>query len=163
VTPRPDVPPPASSPVAAPGEEVATGTGLGLPQGLTTRAAVLGLVLCAMVLSAAVPLREFLAQRSEITRTAAAQSEQRGRVAALEARQQQLRDPAYVEQVARERLHFVMPGETVYVVLRPGEAPAPAAERGEAAPTGPERPWYGQLWDSVEAADRPAAPPAPAP
>jgi hypothetical protein len=134
VAPRPDASAPAAPPASGSGsEEEPTGSVLSLPQGLTTRAAVLGLVLCAMVLSAAVPLREFLAQRSEITRTTVAQAEQRARVTSLESRQQQLRDPVYVEQVARER------------------------------PTGPERPWYGQLWDSVEAADRPAAPPTPAP
>ncbi len=118
---------------------------------LTTRAAVLGLVLCALVLSAAVPLREFLSQRGEISRARQAQAQQRDRVAALEAQRKQFEDPAYVRQVARERLHFVMPGETAYVVLRP-EAPAPdAAARQRAARAG--APWYGQLWSSLQAAD----------
>ncbi|MCW2606784.1 MAG: septum formation inhibitor, partial [Frankiales bacterium] len=122
--------------------------------GMTTRAAVLGLVLCALVLSAAVPLREYLAQRGEISRAQEAQAQQRERVAALEARKQELEDPAYVRRVARERLHYVMPGETSYVVLRP-EAPTPeeAARKGPAGAKSAQAPWFSQLWGSVQAAD----------
>ena len=120
--------------------------------GLTTRAAVLGLVLCALVLSAAVPLREFLAQRGDIRRAEAAQAQQRDRIAALEQRTQQLQDPERVKQEARERFGFVMPGETLYTVLRP-EQPAQVARKGDAAPAGPEAPWYSQVWGSVKAAD----------
>lgn len=121
--------------------------------GLTTRAVVLGLVLCALVLSAAVPLREFLAQRGDIRKAEAAQAQQRDRIAALERRQQELQDPERVKQEARERFGFVMPGETLYTVLRPEESAARVARKGKAAPAGPEAPWYSQLWGSVKAAD----------
>ena len=126
--------------------------------GLTTRAAVLGLVLCALVLSAALPLREFLSQRARITEMEQDQAAQRTRVSALEDRRRLLDDPAYVASLARERLHFVRPGETTYVVIAPEVEPdpAPASERADADSGQP--PWYSQLLGSVQEADRSAAP-----
>lgn len=133
--------------------------------GLTTRAAVLGLVVCALVVSAALPLREYLTQRSQITEAQSKQAQQKARVAALERQLQQLQDPAYVKAQARTRLHFVLPGETAYVVLAPSASPAPAgrAALGGATSTGPEAPWYSQVWGSVRAADRAAPLPSPSP
>lgn len=137
--------------------------------GLTTRAAVLGLVFCALVVSAALPLREFLSQRGDIGRLEQQQSQQRERVEALEAAKRQLEDPAFVQAEARRRLHFVMPGETAYVLLapEPGQAPGGATAEQLREAAGPEAPWFSQLWASVQAADaEPAAPdtvePAPA-
>ena len=125
--------------------------------GLTTRAAVLGLVVCALMLSAALPLREFLGQRSTISQLEPQQDAARKRVQALEEQKERLEDPAYVAALARDRLHFVRPGETAYVVIAPSAPPvAPKdAQRAAAAPTGPEAPWYSQVWGSVRSADRP--------
>src|SRR5919107_1663108 len=127
------------------------------PAGLTTRAAVLGLVLCALVVSAALPLREFLSQRAEIRQLEQSQAAARARVAALEEQKARLSDPDYVAALARDRLHFVRPGETAYVVIAPSAAPATPREarRADAAAAGPEAPWYSQLWGSVRSADRP--------
>ena len=125
--------------------------------GLTTRAAILGLVVCALVVSAALPLREFLSQRADIRQLQQSQAAATKRVAALQEQQARLADPDYVAALARDRLHFVRPGETAYVVIAPN-APTPATTRaGRAAstPTGPEAPWYSQLWGSVRTADRP--------
>jgi cell division protein FtsB len=119
---------------------------------LGPRAAVLALVVCGLSLSAALPLREHLAQRDEIAQLEGEQRQALERVAALEAERDRLQDPAYVAAEARRRLHFVLPGETAYVVL----APEPGAVEEEAK--GPEAPWYSQVWGSVEEADRPAPP-----
>jgi cell division protein FtsB len=127
------------------------------PAGLTTRAAILGLVVCALVVSAALPLREFLSQRADIRHLQQSQAAARARVAALEEQKARLADPAYVAALARDRLHFVRPGETAYVVIAPSAAPATPTEarRAASAPAGPEAPWYSQLWGSVRSADRP--------
>lgn len=116
---------------------------------LTTRAAVLGLVVCLLVLSAALPLREYLSQRGDIAAVRAAQAAQRSRVAALQQQQEQLQDPAYVRAQARARLHFVLPGETAYVVLAPSAAPLPAQSARPDLVGGPRAPWYSQVWSSV--------------
>jgi len=125
---------------------------------------VLGLVVCGLVVRAALPLREYLSQRGQIASARAKNAQQQARVDALERQLQQWRDPAYVKAQARTRLHFVMPGEYAYVVLSPSTAPLPA---GRAAlpgvqAAGPETPWYSQVWAGVQAADRPAPAPTPA-
>ena len=125
--------------------------------GLTTRAAVMGLVVCALLVSAALPLREYLGQRSDIRELQQQQAAANRRVAALEEQKARLEDPSYTAALARDRLHFVRPGETAYVVIAPSAAPVTPtdARRAASAPTGPEAPWYSQLWGSVRSADRP--------
>ena len=113
---------------------------------------MLGLVLCALVVSAALPLREYLAQRGRIAELEQSQSAQRARVSALEQRRALLDDPAHVASLARERLHFVLPGETTYVLLGAEQATLPE-EPAAVRPVGPEAPWWSQLWGSVRTAD----------
>jgi cell division protein FtsB len=130
--------------------------------GFTTRAAILGLVICALVVSAAIPLREYLSRRGEIDAQQQKLAAAKQRVENLQEQLRLLQDPAYVKQQARTRLHFVLPGETAYVVLTPAPKPVPsgkAALTGVTA-TGPEAPWYSQVWGSVKAADHPAALPS---
>jgi cell division protein FtsB len=115
----------------------------------TGRIAVLVLVVVTLVVSAALPVKEFFAQRGEIAELAAANAAAAERVDELAEERQRLDDPAHIAAEARRRLHFVMPGETAYIVI----PPEPAAEQD---PTQDE-PWFSQLWDSVGAADRPAA------
>lgn len=116
---------------------------------LTGRALLLGLVLAMLVFTLAVPARSLFGQRAEIAALRADTVATADRVAALEERSQRLQDPAYVESLIRDRLHYVMPGEIGYTVLEPDEAPAPGKA---AAPTG-DGSWYGRLWSTVEAAD----------
>ena len=125
--------------------------------GLTTRAAVMGLVVCALLVSAALPLREYLGQRSDIRELQQQQDAANRRVAGLEEQKARLEDPSYTAALARDRLHFLRPGETAYVVIAPSAAPVTPtdARRAASAPTGPEAPWYSQLWGSVRSADRP--------
>lgn len=125
-----------------------------------TRIAVLGLVLAVVLVSAALPLRDYLAQRTEIGKLQLRQQQAQARVVALEQERNRLQDPTYVASEARRRLHFVLPGETAYVLLEPEPVPG-AAETGapaEGAAADPQAPpWYSQLWGSVREADRPAA------
>ena len=113
---------------------------------------MLVLVVVTLVVSAALPVREYLSQRAEIAELAAANAAAGERVEELTAERERLDDPDHIAAEARRRLHFVMPGETAYIVV-PAE---PAAERDPAQ----DEPWYSQLWDSVGAADRPASAPA---
>jgi cell division protein FtsB len=119
---------------------------------LTGRAAVLALVVCMLAISLAYPLREFLAQRGDIGDYEAKVAAQEKRVAELTRSRERWNDPAYVKAQARERLHFVMPGETVYIVLEADEAPAPVAATERSTRPVPKQPWFGDLWESVEVA-----------
>jgi cell division protein FtsB len=121
---------------------------------LTGRAAVLALVVCLLAISLAYPLREYLSQRGDISSIRSRVAQQEKSVADLRSEQKRWQDPAYVERQARERLHFVMPGETSYVVLEPDETPArdgvlPATPRPVA-----RSPWFTDLWRTVEVAGK---------
>jgi hypothetical protein len=68
----------------------------------------------------------------------------------LEEQQQRLNDPAYVEQLARDRLHMCLRGETCYVIIG---GQASGASGGPATATASLTPWYARLWQSVQQAD----------
>ena len=121
---------------------------------LTGRAAMLALVVCLLAISLAYPLREYLSQRGDIADYRATVAEQEKRVTELQKQHKRWSDEAYVQAQARERLHYVMPGETSYVVLESDDAPADDGVV-EALPSETKRsPWFTDLWSSVEAAGR---------
>lgn len=130
--------------------------------GLTARAALLGLVVVGVLVSAALPARQLLTQRGDLAEAEAARSAAQQRVAGLEQELERLNEPTYVAGLARSRLHFVLPGETTYQVINPEQAPVAPETAGAAAPS--EIPWYTQLWDTTTVADQPPVPdPAPEP
>jgi septal ring factor EnvC (AmiA/AmiB activator) len=67
-------------------------------------------------------------------------------IARLEAERARLKDPEYVEQLAREDLQMARPGEESYVMT--GEAPTERAVASDTAQQ-PERPWYKRVWDTL--------------
>ena len=115
----------------------------------TRRFAVLAVVVCALVLTLAVPLRTYVAQRQELAATLARQEASRVEVAELTARRDQLQDPAFVRAEARERLRYVMPGDTPYQVQLP-DSVARETEPGATTEV-PRDPWYSELWGAVSA------------
>lgn len=119
---------------------------------LTGRAAILAVVVCAIVLSLAYPLREYLAQRSRIAELRADNSRMEQQIASLEAKKQRLNQPEYIKQRARERLHFHMPGQRNYIVV--DRADADAEGDIEASAQAQQHPWFVNLWRSVEKADQ---------
>lgn len=115
----------------------------------TRRAAMFAMVLCALALSIAVPLRTYLSQRDELREVTQQQEKLRHDVAQLEQRKQQLSDPAQVEIEARSRLHYVRPGETPYIVQLPGDADRKTEEERPSGKPAANRSWYEELWESV--------------
>lgn len=113
----------------------------------TRRAAVLAVVVGALALALAVPLRTYVAQRQELAATATTQSQLTAEVSRLQVEKDQLSDPAYVAAQARGRLGFVRPGETPYRVQLP-DSVARSTDPQQHAPA-PAAPWYSALWGSV--------------
>ena len=111
----------------------------------TRRAAVLALVVCALALTVAVPLRNFLTQRQELSALQAKQRQLTAQVDELTRRRDELRDPTAVAAEARERLGYVRPGEIPYVVQLPSDAVV-AVSASDAAE---HAPWYDRLWSEV--------------
>ncbi|MCD9144535.1 FtsB family cell division protein [Streptomyces albireticuli] len=115
---------------------------------LTGRAALLALVVCSLVVALAYPMRQWVTQRSDIADQRRQSERAREQVQRLLDHKARLEDPAYVEQQAREHLHYVREGETGYsVVDGSGDAKRPE-DQGAA-----DRPWYSNLWDGVDTAD----------
>lgn len=113
----------------------------------TSRAAVLAVVICAVALSLAYPVREYIAQRRQIDQLVAERQMTLEQLRSLQREQQRLNNPAYIEQLARDRLHFCMTDQTCYVIIGgPGSGSAAARAAGT--------PWYDRLWRSVQQADR---------
>jgi cell division protein FtsB len=138
----PPAPPPASQPAAGPQPPERAR--------FTSRAAVLAVVLCAIALSLAYPVREYIAQRRQIDQLQAQSAQTAAQLARLQAEAARLNDPAYIEQLARDRLHYCMPRQTCYVLI--GGQPASNTAVAAAAVAG--TPWYERLWSSVRQADQ---------
>ena len=92
----------------------------------TSRAAVLAVVICAVALSLAYPVREYIAQSRQIDQLQAERQMTLAQLRTLEQEQRRLSDPAYVEQLARDKLHFCLTGQTCYVIIGgPGSGSGP--------------------------------------
>lgn len=115
---------------------------------LTGRAALLALVVCSLIVALAYPMRQYVSQRAEIADLQQEQDEARQRVERLRDMKARWQDDAYAEQEIRRRLHYVMPGETGYIVIDPG-----TAEKSRADLAAADRPWYANVWDGVDKAD----------
>jgi cell division protein FtsB len=115
----------------------------------TSRAAVLVVVVCAIALSLAYPVREYLAQLRQIDQLKAQQYQISAQLHQLRVQRRELASPAYVEQQARDRLHMCMPSQTCYVIISGNKKSARTAH-GHVTVT----PWYGRLWSSVQQADK---------
>jgi cell division protein FtsB len=116
---------------------------------LTSRAAVLAVVLCAIALSLAYPVREYIAQRRQIDQLEAQRQAIGLKVSQLQQQQRRLSSNAYVEQQAENRLHMCLPGHKCYVVINPPQPKAKAP-----AQSAPGTPWYERVWSSVQQADK---------
>lgn len=102
------------------------------------------MVVCAVVLTLAMPLRTYLSQRSEAEQVEAQRTQLEADVERLTRDKQQADDPAYVRAQARERLQYVMPGETPYQVQLPGATAPPVEDLTK--PRHDNDPWYTDLW-----------------
>jgi len=105
-------------------------------------------VICAIVLSLAYPVREYIAQRRVIDQLVAQQQTMQARVKGLEAQQAKLASRSYIEQLAQQELDMCFPGKQCYIV----EGDRPPASTATTTRSGPA-PWYAKLWQSVEQAD----------
>jgi cell division protein FtsB len=136
-------------------ERTARGYALLQARGLTftTRAALLALVLCAVVLTLAYPAREYLAQHRQISDLTTQVANDKATLAGLKAAGTRATDPAYVKEQARERLHMIMPGDVVYQLPPPlpvkvGKQVAGSVHTPE-LPGRSTQPWYSQLYRST--------------
>ncbi|WP_020137860.1 FtsB family cell division protein [Streptomyces sp. 351MFTsu5.1] len=115
---------------------------------LTGRAALLALVLCTLVVALAYPIRQYVSQRAEISDLQREKAQAAERVEKLRDLKARWQDDTYAEQQIRQRLHYVLPGETGFVVVDPDAAKQSRTDLGAA-----DRPWYSNVWDGVDKSD----------
>jgi cell division protein FtsB len=117
---------------------------------LTARAAILVLAVASVIVAVALPFKIWLGQRGDISDLSTQTRRAEARIAQLNAQDRRWHNPAYVETQARQRLHYMVPGQKTYVVLGRGhETKAAAKQRQATAASGP---WYSQFWQSEQAA-----------
>jgi cell division protein FtsB len=115
---------------------------------LTGRAALLAVVICAIALSLAYPVREYIAQRQQIDQLLAEQQTMAAQVKALTEERTKLSQAWYIEQQARNELHMCFPQEQCYEVIS-----GQVAKTSAGGPQAVADPWYAKLWHSVQQAD----------
>ena len=114
-----------------------------------SRALALATVLFIMALTIAPPIKHYFTQRAQIS---ALKSQVESNNTALEQARKDLllwRDPEYIKSQARERLHFVMPGERQYIVTGTKEDPTQIDTTKVVALLPEGAPWYTRLIASV--------------
>ena len=130
----------------------------------TGRAAILVLVLAVLAVSYASSMRAYLQQRAHIQELKTQIAQREANIDDLEREKRRWRDPAYVQAQARERFGYLMPGETLYVVLDENGDPLESqtsltdpATVTDRTPTA----WWTSEWKSVQLAGVPPKPQAP--
>ncbi|HXP21331.1 MAG TPA: septum formation initiator family protein [Streptosporangiaceae bacterium] len=113
----------------------------------TGRAAILAVVLCAIALSLAYPVREYIAERRQLDQLQVQGQHLSAQLKRLQSQQRQLTSPAYIERQARDNLHMCLPTQMCYVIIGPKAAGKVVARRTA-------MPWYSRLWSSVQQADQ---------
>ena len=122
---------------------------------LTGRALFLGVLVVLLVVVLAAPINRYLGSRSDVAHSAQQLHGDRAERAHLKAQKARYADPGYIEQQARIRLQYAMPGDRVYVVTRDGQPSAIESSTDTSATRArPGQAWTSRLWNSIRAADR---------
>jgi cell division protein FtsB len=115
----------------------------------SNRALALTAILFILALTIAPPVKHYFTQRAQIS---ALKSQLSADNSALEKARKELllwQDPEYVKTQARERLHFVLPGERQYIVI---EGKTDGTQNGTtkiASALTDGQPWYARLIASI--------------
>ena len=119
--------------------------------GISTRLLILFIVLFAVAVTLAPPTQHYFAQRAQISALEADVESNKKKLLEARAELQRWRDPEYVKDQARERLHFVLPGERQYIIL--GDTSDVDNSTQTAAPINQEYPlgvpWYSRVISSI--------------
>ena len=113
----------------------------------------LGLVLLAF-LAATIPFGQIVEQQERVEAASAELARLQAENEFLAEEIVALGTPAEIERMAREKLGYVMPGETAFVVLEPEATDSTASAEMAAVDSGEvSRPWWRSLWNFVTGAD----------
>ena len=106
------------------------------------------LVLFLLTWMVAPPAQRYFAQRAQINAVKAEVATNNQALADAAHQLELWKNPDYIKTQARERLHFILPGERQYIITDPTEtAPAPTTAVAKDLPSGV--PWYNRLIASI--------------
>jgi cell division protein FtsB len=113
---------------------------------LTFHGTLLGIILLLLAMVAMGPARQLWAEHQQVRSDEATLAAGNAEAARLTARIQAMQDPKHVEQLARDQLGYVRPGETSYIIVHPQPAsPSPPALKK------PHVSWVHLAWSGVRA------------
>jgi cell division protein FtsB len=121
---------------------------------VTGRALVLGTVVVVLLVVLASPLSRYFNSRSDLAQARQQLRSDQQQLEQLNRLKAQWSDPGYVQQQARARLQFAMPGDTVYVVVDKGAKSDIEKTSGTAATASSDTSWNTRIWTSVQRASR---------
>ncbi len=113
------------------------------------RALALWAIFFILALAIAPPVKHYFTQRAQIS---AVNAQLTSDHKALETARKELlmwQDPEYVKSQARERLHFVLPGERQYIVADNGISSDATQTNKVASALTDGQPWYARLIASI--------------
>jgi cell division protein FtsB len=115
----------------------------------SNRVLALSVILFILALTIAPPVKHYFTQRAQIS---ALKSQLSADNAALQKARQELslwQDPDYIKSQARERLHFVLPGERQYIVIDNSTTDTNNTPTKIASALTDGQPWYARLIASI--------------
>ena len=114
-----------------------------------SRVLTLATILYLMALTIAPPIKNYFTQRAQIS---ALKSQVESNNAALEQARKDLlmwRDPEFIKSQARERLHFILPGERQYIVTDSEGQYTQESGTTVANKIPDGQPWYARMIASI--------------
>lgn len=125
---------------------------MAIKRGVTGRFIAISVVIFIIALTIAPPAQRYFTQRAQINAIESEIALRKERLAQAEMELQKWRDPNYVRSQARERLHFVLPGERQYIVV--GVETTESAAEKKKTPIASKQfgsaPWYTKLISSIQ-------------
>jgi cell division protein FtsB len=115
----------------------------------SNRLLALSAILFILALAIAPPVKHYFTQRAQIS---ALKSQLSADNSALQKAREELllwQDPEYIKSQARERLHFVLPGERQYIVIDDSTADVNSQGTKIASALTDGQPWYIRLIASI--------------
>ncbi len=110
------------------------------------------LLVGAAFLTQVVPYRQIIDSQRRVDGARAQLETLQAQNELLQADVEALITPEEVEKLAREKLGYVRPGETAYVVLDPPDTPAPPVPQPLPVAAEPTT-WVDRLWDFITGGD----------
>jgi cell division protein FtsB len=119
---------------------------------VTGRALVLGTLVVLLLVLLASPLHRYFGSRSDVQHAGQQLRDDQADLAKMNAQLRRWSDPGYIQQQARVRLQYAMPGDTVYIVTGAGQPSDIQTSNKKAKAKAADDTWNQKLWETVQKA-----------